>query len=362
MKVIAGSHSRINNVVSSITFDLSRLSPSAEGRPTMDSREQEMSYTPNRREVILSATGAAALGLTGTLTFLPSALADAAREKGYHTYAIGDIECTSVYDGIWKKGHADNFIRNATVEQTKAALKAGGLTDEYVPIEFAQTVVRTGGRTLLIDAGTGGQLSPAAGMTIKHLAAAGIDAKAIDTVLISHFHPDHIFGLMAKDTNAQTLPDAEIIVPEAEYKFWTDPALIDKLPENRRGLAKRIQATFPTWKNVTRVAGEKEVAPGIRTMPAFGHTPGHTAYHISSGDKQLIVAGDIANVPALFVANPTWQAVFDADPELATRNRIALFDRVIADGAVIAGYHFGFPNAGTVTKDGDGYVFAPFGA
>ena len=321
-----------------------------------------MSITPNRREVILSATGAAALGLTGTLTFLPSALADMARDKGFHKYSIGDIECVSLYDGIWQKGHADNFIRNATVDQTKAALKAAGLSDEFVPIEFAQTVIRSGGKTILIDAGTGGQLAPTAGMMVKHMQAAGIDTGTIDTVLISHFHPDHIFGLMAKDTNAQTFPEAEIIVPEAEYKFWTDPALIEKLPENRKGLAKRIQATFPSWKNVTQVSGEKDVAPGIRSLPAHGHTPGHTAYHISSGDKQLLVAGDIANVPALFVANPTWQAIFDSDPELATKNRIALFDRAIADGAVIAGYHFGFPNAGTIAKDGNGYVFRPFGA
>jgi len=315
-----------------------------------------------RREMVLSAAGAAALGLSGPLQFLPSALADEARDRGYLKYMIGDIECVSLYDGIWKKKHADNFIRNASVEDTKQALRAGGLSDEFVPIEFAQTFIRTGGKTVLIDAGTGGQLAPTAGMMMKHMTAAGLDPKSVDTVLISHFHPDHIFGLMAKGTNEQIFPQAEIIVPEVEYKFWTDPALIAKLPEGRQGLAKRIQATFPNWKNLTQVTGEKDVAPGIRSLPAFGHTPGHTAFHVSSGDKQLIVMGDIANLPALFVVHPTWQAVFDSDPELATKNRIALFDRAIADGAVIAGYHFGFPNAGTISKDGSGYVFAPFGA
>ncbi len=315
-----------------------------------------------RREVVLSATAVAALGLAGPLEFMPSALAADAREKGFVSYKIGDIECTSVYDGIWQKKHDDGFIRNASVDETKAALTKAGLSPEFVPIEFAQTVLKTGDRTLLIDAGTGGQLAPTAGMTMKHMAAAGIDAGSIDTILISHFHPDHIFGLMAKETNEQVFPNAEIIVPETEYKFWTDPALIDKLPERRKGLAKRIQATFPTWKNIRQIGDDVEVAPGVRSVSAFGHTPGHTVFHVASGDDQLVVAGDIANVPALFVANPTWEAVFDADPKMATEARLKLFDRAIADKAIVAGYHFGFPNAGTIAKDGKGYVFQPAGA
>lgn len=316
----------------------------------------------SRRSVILSAAAAGALGLAGPLEFLPAANADAAREKGYVKFKVGDIECTSLYDGIWKKKHADNFIRNATVEDTKAALSKAGLSSDFVPIEFTQTVLQAGGKTILIDAGTGGQLAPTAGMTMKHMAAAGIDAGAIDTVLISHFHPDHIFGLMEKDTNAQIFPKAEIIVPEAEYKYWTDPAVIEKLSGRRQGLAKRVQATFPTWKNIRQIGGDVEVAPGVRSVSAYGHTAGHTAFHIASGSDELLVVGDAANVPALFVANPTWQAVFDGDPQMATETRIKLFDRAIADKAVIAGYHFGFPNAGTISKDGSGYVFQPTGA
>ena len=317
--------------------------------------------TMKRREVVLSATAAAALGLAGPIAFMPSARADEARDMGYSKFNIGDIEVTSIYDGIWQKQHDPGFIRNASVDDTKAALTKAGLLADFVPIEFAQTAVKTGDKTLLIDAGTGGQLAPTAGKTMQNLKASGIDPTAIDIVLISHFHPDHIFGLMAKDTNEKIFPDAEIIVPEAEYAFWTDPGLIEKLPEGRRGLAQRIQATLPNWKNVRQVGGDTEVAPGVRSVSAFGHTPGHTAYHVASGDDQLFVAADIANVPALFVANPTWQAVFDSDPQMATEARIDMFDRAIADNAVIAGYHFGFPNAGTLTRDGNGYVFQPAG-
>lgn len=314
-------------------------------------------FKPTRREVVLSATGAAVLGLAGPLRFITSAAADAVRDKGFFSYKIGDIECISLYDGIWQKKHDAGFIKNATVDETKAALKKGGLSEDFIPIEFSQTVIKSGGKTILIDAGTGGQLAPSAGKMMGNMKAAGVDPASVDTVLVSHFHPDHIFGLMAKGTNEQIFPKAEIIVPEVEYKFWTDESLIAKLPPNRQGLAKRIQATFPKWQNVTQVAGEKDVAPGIRSLPAYGHTPGHTAYHISSGSDQLIVAADIANVPALFVAHPNWHAVFDSDAELAQKNRHGLFARAIADNAVIAGYHFGFPNAGKLSKDGNGYVF-----
>ena len=187
------------------------------------------------------------------------------------------------------------------------------------------------------------------------MAAAGLDPKEVKTIIISHFHGDHIFGLMAKDTNVQMFPEAEIIVPAAELKWWTQS--VNSIPKPRQALAQRVQATLPGWKNVKPVEGEAEVAPGIRAIPAFGHTQGHTAHLISSGGKQLLATADAANIPALFVKNPSWQAAFDHVPDLAVETRKKLFDRAIADGAMVAGYHWGLPNIGTIAKDGNGYAF-----
>ena len=170
-------------------------------------------------------------------------------------------------------------------------------------------------------------------------------------------HEEICSGLMAKDTNAQMFPDAEIIVPAAEYKWWTQP--IDSIAQPRRGLAQRVQATFPTWKNVKQVDGEAELVPGVRALPAHGHTQGHTVHLISSGGKQLLVTADATNLPALFVKNPQWQAGFDHVPDLAVETRKRLFDRAIADKAMVAGYHWGLPNVGTIVKDGNGYAFTP---
>ncbi len=314
----------------------------------------------NRREFIASAAGVSALGLTGSFAMLPVAMADEIREKGFYSYKIGnDIEVISLYDGKWNKPHDEGFIKDVSVEETKAALRKAGLDDSAVPIEFAYTIVKTGGETVLVDAGTGGQLAPTAGLGSKAMEAAGIKPADITKVLVTHFHPDHIFGLMEKGTNAQVFPDAEIMLGETEYKFWTDPGLIEKLPEGRRGLAQRIQATFPTWKNVTQYQGDQEVAPGIRSVSTFGHTPGHTAFHLTSGDDEAMLIADLMNLPALFLANLDWQVTFDSDKDAATATRKAVVERAVADNITVAGYHFGFPNSGKIEKDGAGFVFVP---
>ncbi|MEM8796410.1 MAG: MBL fold metallo-hydrolase [Pseudomonadota bacterium] len=314
----------------------------------------------SRRAVLKASAASALLGLSGSLAFMPAAQAADIKKKGFYSFKVGtDIEVISIYDGVWQKGHDPNFAVGATLEDQKAALRSAGLTDEFVPIDFAFTVVKSKGKTILIDAGTGGQLAPTAGQAKAGLKAAGINNEDVDLILISHMHPDHIFGLMEKETNAQVFSNAEIMVGESEYKFWTDPATINKVPERRKPLINRIQATFPTWKNVTLFKDNATVADGIQAHPTPGHSPGHTAFHVSSGNDQTMIIGDAIIVPALFLANIDWQLVFDADKDLATKTRKSLLDRVIADNMTIAGYHFGFPNSGKLTKDGKSYVFNP---
>jgi glyoxylase-like metal-dependent hydrolase (beta-lactamase superfamily II) len=326
-------------------------------------------HSISRRGFVATAAAAgAAFGITKPIEIFAPANAQGADglvAKGFAKFKVGDATVTTIYDGIWEKAHDPGFIKNASVDDTKAALKAAGQTDAHVPIPFTVTVVEIGGRTVMFDSGTGGGQAggPKAGLLAKeNLAKAGIDAAKIGTILVTHFHGDHISGLMAKDTNAQVFPNAEIIVPESEFNYWTPADLIAKLPEARQGLAKRIQATLPGWKNVKQVGDDKEIVPGIRTINTNGHTPGHTAYVVGSGAGQLIVSGDVSNIQALFVKNPGWQVAFDQDAALAEKSRRALFDRIVADKAVVTGYHWGMPGAGTLQKDGNGYALVPVNA
>jgi glyoxylase-like metal-dependent hydrolase (beta-lactamase superfamily II) len=314
----------------------------------------------SRRDLVLGAVGAyAAFGLSKPIAFIGAAQAQQTPPgPAFKKYKVGDIEVISLYDGVWEKAHDENFIKGANVDETKAELKSGGLTDAHVPIPFTTLAVRTGGRVILIDTGTGGGQAggPKAGLLAQSMTAAGLDPKDVKTIIISHFHGDHIFGLLSKD-NSQMFPEAEIIVPATEMKWWTQP--VESIPEPRRGLAQRVQSTMPSWKNIKQVDGEADVAPGIRAIPAFGHTQGHTAHLISSGGSQLLATADATNIQSLFVKHPDWRAVFDHVPDQAVETRKKLFDRAVADKAMVAGYHWGLPNVGTISKDGSGYAFTP---
>lgn len=327
-----------------------------------------MQSISRRGFVISAATAGAVFGLNKPLEFIGSAFAQAPNaaqaEKGFVKFKIGDVQVTQIYDGVWEKPHDASFIKNASVEDTKAALKSAGQSDEFVPITFTITVVEVGGKTIMFDSGTGGQTGgPKAGLLMKeNLAKAGIDASKISTIMVTHFHGDHILGLMAKDTNAPIYPNAEIVMPEAEYKFWTDPAIIEKLPQGAQGLAKRMQAVFPTWKNIRQVGYDVDAGSGIRSVNTNGHTAGHTSYLMGSAGSQLLVAGDVTNIPALNMKNPGWHIVFDANAALAEENRRKIFERAVADKIVVTGYHFGMPGAGTIVKDGNGYAYLPVSA
>ena len=116
---------------------------------------------------------------------------------------------------------------------------------------------------------------------------------------------------------------------------------------------------MPNWKNLKQAAIDKEVVPGIKALATHGHTPGHTSYLVTSGNASLIVLGDVTNIPAFNLKNPGWHLVVDQDAAMAEATRRRVFEQAVADKTMLTGYHWGMPGAGTLAKDGGGYVLAP---
>lgn len=316
-----------------------------------------------RRDFVVSSAFAAAFGLGAKLA-IPSAFAQApgTPPNSFYKYKVGSIELTALYDGMWAKPHDPAFIKNASVEETKEALGKARLPTDYVSIPLTVVVLTVNGRHIMVDSGSGAQWQPTAQGVLGSMKAVGIDPAKVGTILISHFHPDHISGLMEKGTNTPVFPDTELVVSATEYKWWTEPGRVEKLPEARRPLGQRINTVFPTWRNFTLVEGEKEVAPGVHLVKAPGHTPGHSAFLVTSGDQQLLISNDMAYVPALLAPRPDWMGAYDQDGPLAVQTRKALMDRVIADKMQVCGAHFPFPGCGTFVKDGAAYAFVPVAA
>jgi glyoxylase-like metal-dependent hydrolase (beta-lactamase superfamily II) len=281
---------------------------------------------------------------------------------GFYRFKVGDYEVTAINDGTWYRKLDPSFVRNAEFPEVQKALSDVFLPTDVVPIPFTTLVVNTGPKLIALDTGTGSamaSMAPQTGTFANNLAAAGIDPKAVDAIYISHFHPDHINGIKAKD-GSLFFPNASINVPEAEWAFWMDDGNMTRAPEAAQGAFKNLRRVFGDIAGkVQRFDAGKEVEPGITSISAPGHTPGHTAYAINSGGKSMLYLADVTNNPWLFVRNPTWQAVFDADGNLAAETRKKLLDRAAADKMLAHGYHWPFPASGYITKTTKGYDLVP---
>lgn len=312
----------------------------------------------SRRTVLGAAGAAAAIPMAGGVR--AAAPAAGRQSPGVYRYKVGAFEVTALTDGIARRPLDAGFVKNASPDDVKKALDEAFVPTDVLPITFTAIVVNTGSRLILIDAGTGGRLAPTAGQLYENLQAAGVDPKAVDTVLISHFHSDHIGGVRLKD-GALAFPNAEVVVPEAEWAFWMDEGSMTRSPEALVNAFKMVRKIFePMAKDVRLYKGETEPAPGVYAIPAYGHTPGHMAFRIVSEDEQLLVWSDVTNHPALFVRNPGWHVIFDMDPDMAEETRRRMLDMAATDRLLVAGYHFPFPAVGHIAqRNAREYAFVP---
>jgi glyoxylase-like metal-dependent hydrolase (beta-lactamase superfamily II) len=318
-----------------------------------------------RRHVLTGAAGIAAA------PFLPAISAEAAapmadkQAPSFYRYKVGDIQVNAVFDGSTTFELTDKFVLNAKKDEVSAALDKAFLPKDKMTLLFTPLAIQTGGKTVVIDTGMGGAALASSkgenGQFVTNLAAAGIDPKAVDIVVLSHFHGDHINGLLNAD-NSLAFPNAEVLVPAVEWKYFMDDGEMSRAPEGRmqtvfKNARRVLEAGLK--KKATPYEWGKDVAPGLLAVETIGHTPGHTSFVLSSGSDKLFIQSDVTNHPALFVANPGWRAFFDQDPAQAEATRRKTYDMLVAEKMRVQGFHYPFPGLGNVVKDGDGYRLVP---
>jgi glyoxylase-like metal-dependent hydrolase (beta-lactamase superfamily II) len=322
----------------------------------------------SRRHLLAGAAAAGAATALTSLGALPARAAvpaAGAQAPGFYRYKVGSYECTSINDGARSFPLPDTFVTNVPKDEALAAADAAYMPKGMVTVPFNPQLINTGSKLILIDSGNGiANFEPTkgeVGRTLQNLAAAGVDPKSIDVVLLSHLHPDHTNGIRAGDGSI-AFPNAEIMVPAVDWKFWMSDENAAKAESNTmmKNYFANVKKTFAGIESrVTKYDWDKEVAPGITSIAAPGHTPGHTAFAIASGNSRILIQSDVTNIPEFFLRNPDWHVVYDVDPETAQATRHKFYDMASAEKAMVVGFHFTFPSIGHVEKDGHKYRLVP---
>jgi glyoxylase-like metal-dependent hydrolase (beta-lactamase superfamily II) len=278
---------------------------------------------------------------------------------GIYHRQVGDMTVSVISDGYLMG--ALNVLSNIGEDHAQRMI-----VDAFGPDEGRKTAVNTfliysGGRVALVDTGCGTYMADTGGKLLQNLEAAGVKPTDIDTVLLTHMHPDHSAGLSDRNTWTPFFPNAELVFHENELKHWEDDGLMAKGTDREKNLFFQCtrEQVAPYKKQMRTFKDGEEVFPGVVAMTAHGHTPGHSMYNVQSSDEQLLIWGDIMHVPDIQGPRPDVSVAMDTDMLQAAVSRQRVCDMASSDRMLVAGMHLHFPSCSHVVREGSGFRVIP---
>ncbi len=283
-----------------------------------------------------------------------------------YRFKVGDFECMAVSDGSLTYAPpmfpppATILFSNAPTEVLARVLGEHDLQPEQWTewiSPYTCLLVNTADHLVLVDTGAGG-LAPSTGRLNLNLKAAGIEPDDIDTIILTHAHPDHIGGNIDSE-GMLTFPNARYVMWKGEWDFWTSEEAALKLDEHAKIMLAFAQRNLPPIRDrIDLVDHETEILPGVHAVAAPGHTPGHMAVAISSRRQQLLCISDTVLHP-VHLEQPEWYAVVDFDPKQVVATRRRLLNKATVEKALVIAFHFPFPGLGHVVQKGTGWQWRP---
>ena len=309
---------------------------------------------PLRRR-ILAGAGAAGLALA-TQPALAAAPLAARQVTSAHRMKLGSFEVSTLLDGYID---VDLKLLAADQELIATLLEAAHLPVAPVRVPVNTFLVNTGDKLVLIDTGGAKMLGPNMGRLPESMAMAGIEPGQIDEVYITHMHGDHLHGTVTPE-GARMFPNATVHISKPDFDFWTNPENEAKEAPERRVrfvAAKRVVAAY--GDRIKTFALGDELTPGIRSVAAAGHTPGHSCYMVQSGNARLLLLGDAMHISPVQFSRPEVTIAYDSDQPRARAMRKALFEMAARERILIGAAHVPFPGIGRLRMQGESFLFEP---
>lgn len=311
----------------------------------------------SRRAMLAGLAGAAAV-VPGAKRARAAADMQDGQMAGFYRFMLGDFEITVLSDGAYTLP-TDLLAHERPREEVKAYLESHFLDPGSRLSHVNIPLINTGEELILVDMGGGAGFLEGAGRLIENMEAAGYAPDDVDKVVLTHAHPDHLWGLL-DDFDDAWFPEAEFIIADAEWDFWATDAALKRLPEMFQSFAAGASRRLPMMEDtLTRVSGDHEIAPGIATLQTPGHTPGHMSLRIESGGESLIVTADAVTHPYMSFEHPDWHPATDLDAATGEASRRKILEMAATDRSMILSYHISFPGLGNVAREGAAYRFVP---